>query len=126
MSGLILPAYLKSKMEQRGHKLNRQKTDSLRQETNSLREPTKPKGVSPGGWVDRLASRHNALVLCRLHQSKFDHRKHHYYKDRKFPYVQGKCDACGELDVMAALYIHESFLANSDGETSRGQCWTPK
>lgn len=116
---LIIPKRLVGLAQSRGHKVNHEKTAHLR-------EVSKPRGLSEGGWIDRMASRANAIVLCRSHQVKFDHKAHNYYKDRKFPYVQGKCSACGEWDNQSALYIHESYLSDSNGRTKHGQCWTPK
>jgi len=116
---LIIPKHLVKEAEKRGHKVNRAKSAALR-------EASRPRNVSEATWVDRMASRRNAILLCGNCQPKFDPKRHNYYRDRKFTHVQGKCDGCQGYSLQAALYIHESFLADPGGRTRKGQCWTPK
>jgi hypothetical protein len=89
--------------------------------------PGKKAGMPYGVWVSDLAARHKVIILCWKCQSKFDHKKANYYKDRRFPHVFGKCDGC--KDIMSSetkLYIHESFLGEPGGNTKAGQVWTPR
>jgi hypothetical protein len=84
-------------------------------------------GKPHGTWVTDSAELRKAIVLCRDCKSKFNYRRYQYYLDRRFPYCQGRCDACKQHDTQAALFIHESLLTGPGGyETRHGQSWVPR
>ncbi len=87
--------------------------------------PGRNVGKPAGSHIDELASQRMTLVLCWACQPKFSHKRHHYYKDQKFPFVRGKCDGCRKHSERAKIYLHESFLTDPGGRTTSGQIWTP-
>jgi hypothetical protein len=87
--------------------------------------PGRPSRCLAGGFIDDHVAQLLAIVLCWSCQHKFDHKAHNYYKDRRFPFVQGKCDDCARFQPRCAFYIHESFLGEANGRIKSGQCWTP-
>ena len=88
--------------------------------------PGRAFGKVEGAWIDELVSTRKAIILCWKHQSKFDHKKYNYYKDRRFSHVVAKCDVCKTImNSETKLYIHESYLGDPDGNSKAGQSWTP-
>ncbi len=88
--------------------------------------PGKKFGQVEGAWIDDLVSTKKVIILCWKCQNKFDHKRSHYYKDRRFPHVVAKCDGCRTfMNSETKLYIHESFLGDPDGNSKAGHSWTP-
>jgi len=83
-------------------------------------------GKPEGSYMDDLCAMRSCIVLCWRCQHKFDHARHHYYKDRKFDFVRGKCDGCRTFAMKAGFYVHGSFLTDEGGKTTHGQTWTPR
>ena len=76
--------------------------------------------------MNDLAELQKAIILCFGCAHNFDHKRSHYYKDRKFPWVVGRCDGCRVFSPQAHLYIHESLLTGYKGRTRSGQVWTQR
>lgn len=87
--------------------------------------PGRPVGHPEGSWIADLVALRKAIILCRTCDHRFDPDRHHYYKDRKFPFVQGRCDGCRQFAYQGRLHIHESALADPGGKLRSGQVWTP-
>jgi hypothetical protein len=94
--------------------------------TTFKEDPGRPMGKPHGSFVSDLVENQTCVLLCRDCNHKFDHVRNHYYKDRKFPYVQAMCDGCKTFDAQSAIFIHESLLADPNGRIRHGQSWTPR
>jgi len=73
-------------------------------------------GNPHGTHVTDLAELANTIILCDFCVPKFDWKKYRYYKQREFPYVLGKCDACKTFG-RAQLFIHWSEVK---------KCWATR
>ena len=88
--------------------------------------PGRKMGKPHGTHILDLVALEKVILLCWKHQPCFDHKRANYYKDRRFPHIVGKCDACKNfMSNETKLYIHESFLGEPGGRTKPGQVWTP-
>lgn len=69
--------------------------------------PGRKVGTTHGSWISDLVELAKSIILCDRCCHKFDHKKHRYYKQREFPFVLGKCDACKNFGK-GQLYLIES------------------
>ena len=79
-----------------------------------------------GTYITDLAERKKSLVFCSGCEHKFNAKKWRYYKQTRFPYVQGNCCGCQAHTDRGALYIHQSLLAEPGGKILHGKVWTPE
>lgn len=64
-------------------------------------------GKPHGSYVIDLADLRKVVVLCPLCNSKFDWKRHRFRKEKEFPYVVAKCDACKTQDSYCSMYVAE-------------------
>ena len=79
------------------------KAEQLKYMEHPGRRPGKPHG----SYVIDLADLRKVVVLCPLCNSKFDWKRHRFRKEKEFPYVVSKCDACKTTDSYCSMYIAE-------------------
>lgn len=65
------------------------------------------RGKPHGSYVVDLADLRKVVVLCPLCNSKFDWKRHRFRKEKEFPYVVAKCDACKTQDAYCSMYVAE-------------------
>lgn len=66
-------------------------------------------GKPHGSWVTDLAELQKSILLCDSCHHRFNHVQYGYYRQREFPYVAGKCDAC-KRECYGHFFIHEAYL----------------
>lgn len=127
MANLLLPkGYKPSALWKKRAPKFRKKASWNKPAQQPQEHPGRKYGMPEGGYVTDLAALRKTIILCWRCQPKFDHKRHNYYKDEKFPHVVGKCDGCRQvMNHSTKLYIHESYLSDPGGRTRSGQCWTP-
>ena len=64
-------------------------------------------GKPHGSYVMDLADLRKVILLCPACNSKFDYKRNRFRKEKEFPYVIAKCDACKTTDPYCRLYIAE-------------------
>jgi hypothetical protein len=62
-------------------------------------------GKPHGSYVIDLADLRKVVILCPACNSKFDWKRHRFRKEKEFPYVVSKCDACKVTDSYCSMYI---------------------
>lgn len=87
-----------------------------RERAQRVEHPGRKVGKPHGTWVTDLAELCKTVILCDCCSHKFDRKKYRYYKQREFPFVLGKCDACKNFG-RAQLFIHESEVK---------KCWAAR
>ena len=89
---------------------------SSRESAKRIEAPGRKTGNPHGTWVTDLAELAKTIILCDTCCKKFNWKKYRYYKQREFPFVIGKCDACKTFG-RAQLFIHWSEVK---------KCWATK
>lgn len=79
------------------------KKDHLR----SLEADPRRHGKPHGSYVVDLADLRKTVLLCPMCNSKFDWKRHRFRKEKEFPYVMAKCDACLTQDAYCSMYVAE-------------------
>ena len=87
--------------------------------------PGRKFGKPHGSHLDDLSATSSCICLCWSCQHKFDHTAHHYYKEQRFPFVMGECDACKRGHAQCAFYVHTSLLTDPGRRTTHPQSWSP-
>ena len=86
-------------------------------------------GSIAGSHIADLVALQKAITLCFACAHKFgseaEIRRKGYYKDRRFGWVQGKCDDCRQFFPRAMFFIPERFCADHGNKTRSGQSWLP-
>lgn len=67
--------------------------------------PGRRHGKPHGSYVIDLADLRKVVILCPLCNSKFDWKRHRFRKEKEFPCVVSKCDACKTTDSYCSMYI---------------------
>jgi hypothetical protein len=67
--------------------------------------PGRRHGKPHGSYVIDLADLRKVVILCPACNSKFDWKRHHFRKEKEFPCVVSKCDACKVVDSYCSMYI---------------------
>lgn len=81
-------------------------------------------GGTAGSHMDDMVALKKAIILCFSCLHRFgEPRRKNYYKDRRFGYVNGKCDDCRKHYNRAALLIHEEYLTGQGEKSRPGQSW---
>ena|SRR3990172_5620727 len=73
----------------------------------SMEHPGRRMGKPHGSYVIDLADLRKVVILCPACNSKFDWKRHRFRKEKEFPYVVSKCDACKSTDAYCSMYIAE-------------------
>ena len=66
-------------------------------------------GKPHGSYVVDLADLRKMVLLCPACVHKFDYKRHKFRKEKEFPYVNGKCDACLVFDTYCSMFIAEEI-----------------
>ncbi len=70
-------------------------------------DPGRKVGTTHGSWISDLVELMKSIILCDRCSHKFDHKTYRYYKQREFPFVLGRCDACKNFG-RSQFYLHWS------------------
>jgi hypothetical protein len=85
--------------------------------------PGRKQGKPHGSFVIDLADLRKMVLLCPGCNNKFDYKRHKFRKEKEFPEVIGKCDACRTIDMYCSMYIAEELYtqARSTAEDRRNR-----
>ena len=81
------------------------KPDTPQARLKRLEADPRRHGKPHGSYVIDLADLRKVVILCSACNCKFDYRRHRFRKEKEFPYVVSKCDACLTHDSYCSMYI---------------------
>ena len=85
------------------------KADHLR----SLEADPRRHGKPHGSYVIDLADLRKTVLLCPACNCRFDWKRHRFRKEKEFPYVNAKCDACLVQDAYCSMYMAEEVYTQA-------------
>lgn len=94
-------------------------------DSNAIKPMLRPVSTTSRFVIDKLSS-NAAIALCSACKHRFNYRFHRYTPATRWGLLIGDCDGCKKYTRDQVLFIHESFVANTNGRIMSGQCYSPE